>query len=106
MLKKDSQIFLQNINIIARQLFLLFKKSTTFCDNPRTYTLHMISMEFIFPGGATELKFSDLAPRPVVYDCSQTAVYHAFCISISFTFRAIKTTLLLSKNSRFLCQPV
>ena len=24
----------------------------------------MISMEFLFPGGATELKFSDLAPRP------------------------------------------
>ena len=27
-------------------------------------TQHMISMEFLFPGGATELKFSDLAPRP------------------------------------------
>ena len=25
----------------------------------------MISMEFLFPGGATELKFSDLAPRPL-----------------------------------------
>ena len=36
MLKKDSPIFLQNINMIARQLFLLFKKSTTFWDNPRT----------------------------------------------------------------------
>ena len=24
----------------------------------------MIAMEFYFPGGATELKFSDLAPRP------------------------------------------
>ena len=35
MLKKDSPIFLQNINMIARQLFLLFKKSTTFWDNPR-----------------------------------------------------------------------
>ena len=37
MLKKDSPVFLQNINMIARQLFLLFKKSTTFWDNPRTY---------------------------------------------------------------------
>ena len=36
MFKKDSPIFLQNINMIARQLFLLFKKSTTFWDNPRT----------------------------------------------------------------------
>ena len=35
MLKKDSPIVLQNINMIARQLFLLFKKSTTFWDNPR-----------------------------------------------------------------------
>ena len=35
--EKDSPIFLQNINMIARQLFLLFKKSTTFWDNPRTY---------------------------------------------------------------------
>ena len=34
MLKKDSPIFLQNINMIARQLFLPFKKSTTFWDNP------------------------------------------------------------------------
>ena len=38
MLKKDSPIVLQNINMIARQLFLLFKKSTTFWDNPRTLT--------------------------------------------------------------------
>ena len=35
MLEKDSPIFLQNINMIGRQLFLLFKKSTTFWDNPR-----------------------------------------------------------------------
>ena len=35
MLKIDSPIFLQNINMLARQLFLLFKKSTTFWDNPR-----------------------------------------------------------------------
>ena len=38
MLKKDSQMVLQNINMIARQLFLLFKKSTTFWDNPRILT--------------------------------------------------------------------
>ena len=36
MLKKDSPIVLQNINMFTRQLFLLFKKSTTFWDNPRT----------------------------------------------------------------------
>ena len=35
MLKTDSPIFLQNMNMIARQVFLLFKKSTTFWDNPR-----------------------------------------------------------------------
>ena len=35
MFKIDSPIFLQNINMRARQLFLLFKKSTTFWDNPR-----------------------------------------------------------------------
>ena len=34
-LKIDSQIFLQNINMLSRKLFLLFKKSTTFWDNPR-----------------------------------------------------------------------
>ena len=38
MLKKDSPLVLQNIYMIARQLFLLFKKSTTFWDNPRTLT--------------------------------------------------------------------
>ena len=37
MLEKDSPIFLQNINMIARQLFLQIKKSTTFWDNPRIY---------------------------------------------------------------------
>ena len=35
MLKTDSPIFLQNMNMVARQLFLLSKKSTTFRDNPR-----------------------------------------------------------------------
>ena len=35
MLKTDSPIILQNMKMIARQLFLLFKKSTTFWDNPR-----------------------------------------------------------------------
>ena len=39
MLKKDSPIFLQNINMIAFQLFMLFKKSTTFWDNPRSYNI-------------------------------------------------------------------
>ena len=36
MFRKDSPTFLQNINMIVRQVFLLFKKSTTFWDNPRT----------------------------------------------------------------------
>ena len=36
MLKKYSPVVLQKINMIARQLLLLFKKSTTFWDNPRT----------------------------------------------------------------------
>ena len=35
MLKLDSSIFLQNINMLTRQLFLLSEKSTTFWDNPR-----------------------------------------------------------------------
>ena len=39
MLKTDSPIFLQNMNMIACQLFLLFKKSTTFWDNPRICSL-------------------------------------------------------------------
>ena len=33
--KIDSSIFLQNIKMLMRQLFLLFEKSTTFWDNPR-----------------------------------------------------------------------
>ena len=36
MLKIDSSIFLENINMLMRQLFLLFEKSTSFWDNPRT----------------------------------------------------------------------
>ena len=35
MLQKASLIVLQNINVIVRQLFVLFKKSTTLWDNPR-----------------------------------------------------------------------
>ena len=34
-LKIDSSIFLQNMNMPTCQLFLLFEKSTTFWDNPR-----------------------------------------------------------------------
>ena len=34
MLRNDSPIFLQNIDMVTRFLFLLSKKSTTFSDNP------------------------------------------------------------------------
>ena len=39
MFKIVNPIFLQNINMLARQLFLLFKKSTTFWDSPRIWPL-------------------------------------------------------------------
>ena len=45
MLKTNSPIFLQNMKMIGRQLFLLFKKSTTFWDNPRT-AIMKISVNF------------------------------------------------------------
>ena len=48
MLKTDSPIVLQNINMIARRLFLLFKKSTTFWDNPRTFTICILNDPNIF----------------------------------------------------------
>ena len=51
MLKKDSPIFLQNINMIARQLFLLFKKSTTFWDNPRIVKFGLQGFNIIIPPG-------------------------------------------------------
>ena len=41
MLKKDIPIVLQNINTIGRHFFLLFKKSTTFWDNPRICVNHL-----------------------------------------------------------------
>ena len=41
MFKKDSPMFLQNINMMSRQLFLLFKKSTTFWDNPRIQYMNL-----------------------------------------------------------------
>ena len=41
MLKKYSPVVLQKINMIARQLFLLFKKSTTYWDNPRTSIFYL-----------------------------------------------------------------
>ena len=46
MLKIDSLIVLQNINMLMRQLFLLFEKSTTFWDNPRTciFTDHSMAV--------------------------------------------------------------
>ena len=43
MLKTDSSIFLQNINMLTRHLFLLFEKSTTFWDNPR-----MLHVDVVF----------------------------------------------------------
>ena len=57
MFEKDSPIVLQNINMIVRQLFLLFKKSTTFWDNPRIYVFGLqvflviskINVEFLNP---------------------------------------------------------
>ena len=39
MLKIDISLFLQNINMLTRQLFLLLEKSTTFWDNPRRYVV-------------------------------------------------------------------
>ena len=51
MFKKDSPIFLQNINMIVRQLFLLFKKSTTFWDNPRMHSIRIpprIDLSYIY----------------------------------------------------------
>ena len=41
--KKDSPIFLQIINIVARQLFL----TTTFWDNSRTGTVQQLKKLFI-----------------------------------------------------------
>ena len=41
MLKIDSSKFLQNIDMLTRQLFLLFEKSTTFWDNPRMSCLFL-----------------------------------------------------------------
>ena len=42
MLKIDSPIFLQNIIMLSRKLFLQFKKSTTFWDNPRTQSVNTV----------------------------------------------------------------
>ena len=54
MFKIDGSIFLQNINMLARQLFLLFKKSTTFWDNPRSILVlkisHYISVPYLESG--------------------------------------------------------
>ena len=44
MLKIDFEIFLQNINMFTLQLFLLFEKSTTSGDNPRTWKYCHIPM--------------------------------------------------------------
>ena len=43
MLQIDSSIFLQNINMLTCQLFLLFEKSTTYWDNPRTLEIMLFS---------------------------------------------------------------
>ena len=48
MLKIDSSIFLQNINMLMRQLFLLFEKSTTFWDNPRIIELFALCKGYNF----------------------------------------------------------
>ena len=47
MLIKDRPIFMQNINGIERQLFLLSKKSTTFWDNPRKSRNAATQIDFI-----------------------------------------------------------
>ena len=66
MLKKDGPIFLQNINMIARQLFLLFKKSTTFWDNPRTRAQRRVFKRKLFavtnlaPGSLSDFIYKEL----------------------------------------------
>ena len=58
MLKKDSPIVLQNINMIARQLFLLFKKSMIFWDNPRIWRL-FVCLLFYFVSSANYMTYSN-----------------------------------------------
>ena len=66
MLKKDGPIFLQNINMIACQLFLLFKKSTTFWDNPRTRAQRRVFKRKLFavtnlaPGSLSDFIYKEL----------------------------------------------
>ena len=58
MLRKDTPTFLQNIDMIARQLVLLFKKSTTFWDNPRVFVKLSLKQKEKHP----LVKFEDLGP--------------------------------------------
>ena len=45
----------------------------------------MKAMEFYFPGGATELKFSDLAPRPDISE-ALTGIARLFADDTSLSF--------------------
>ena len=65
MLKIDSSIFLQNINMPTRQLFLLFEKSTTFRGNPRTCIIQPCKTD----------KMEIVQPR--VVDCQIVTKYSA-----------------------------
>ena len=52
-------------------------------------------MEFYFPGGATELKFSDLAPRPLDIDANKFydrnhKIYDAALLTRCYTQHALR----------------
>ena len=57
MFKIDSPIFLQKINMLVLQLFLLFKKSTTFWDNPHM-SIHSLSLKLLQKSQFVNFTFS------------------------------------------------
>ena len=63
---KKSPILLQNMKMFDRQIFLLFKKSTTFWDNPRIFrSLYIVlnvrdGIESEYPSMADSSQFSPL----------------------------------------------
>ena len=85
MFKIDSPIFLQNINMLARQLLLLFKKSTTFLDNPQIY-LDIFSVQTQYLKGTLYrtkrihffIDFSSAQPATVLGDPDFSITVHDF----------------------------
>ena len=87
MFKIDSPIFLHNIDMLAHQLFLLFKKSMTFWDNP-------CSLQ------SNRAKFNQIYVSPTCQLCNKTPETREHFLTSCESLKHIRTEYINTIRSR------